>query len=514
MRGAFVGYGRSGKFATMACSPAHRTTRAGGRGGHHLHQVLHAHERDHGPVALPGLPEPLFRPEERVAQLRARLEVGLELAPVVGDGDRRLQLPRHAVQVRPCSATRAAPGGAASAYRGGELRVEARLRQLRPAQDDRAEEAAQPAARRASASAERCRRAERPPTTRTTSSASAGATIAARSRRIISKRASRDGRSAPPRGRSRARPGRSRAAGRRRSRARPARRRPGWRGRGKAAACSSRSRRTRRPPTNHSRKKNAPRPRAEPAPVAEAREEEREARAGTRARRPARSSRRGPGRFAAPGREALEVLVDEEELQEARVAPLDEEEPRRGEQRGRRRRRRSDERDQPAQAAASPAHQSRRIAPGSASATSPFVRKAPAAAAPVAAASPIHGAARLAAPDGRAPGEQRRREEEGEQSVRQVRAGHEEPDRAREQQDAGREALAAPAARGQRRAEASCRAPRVGWEDGPPTASVRRPGRRPRSPSRAGAASRSTAGRSGAARRSRRAASISRGISA
>ena len=66
---------------------------------------------------------------------------------------------------------------------------------------------------------------------------------------------------------------------------------------------------------------------------------------------------------------------------------------------------------------------------------------------------PEPGAARLPAPDRRAAREQRGREEEGEQSVGQVRAGHEEPDRAREQQDAGREALAPPAARGQHEQE-------------------------------------------------------------
>ena len=112
------------------------------------------------------------------------------------------------------------------------------------------------------------------------------------------------------------------------------------------------------------------------------------------------------------------------------------------------------------------------------------------------------GAARLPPADRRAPGEERRREEEREQPVGQVRAGHEKADRAREQQDARREALAPAPARGQHEQERGAESREAGGQAGRPRRLDRRPGRRPRSPSRAAAAFRNRAGRSAAAPRS------------
>ncbi len=113
-------------------------------------------------------------------------------------------------------------------------------------------------------------------------------------------------------------------------------------------------------------------------------------------------------------------------------------------------------------------HHSRRMAPGSASATRPFVRNAPAAAAPVAAASasqaPPASLRRIAA----RPAKQRGREEEREQPVGQVRAGHEKADRAREQQDARRQALAPAPARSQHEQERGAESREAGGQAGRP----------------------------------------------
>ena len=230
----------------------------------------------------------------------------------------------------------------------------------------------------------------------------------------------------------------------------------------------------------------------------------------------ARSSRSGPGRFAAPVAKRCRCSWMKKNCRKPGMALLGEEEPGSGEdeEHGR-----AGEATRARELRASrpvARHQSRRIAPGQRRGRSrPFVRKAPAArrAGPRGQRQP--GPRPLAPPDRRAAGEERRREEERQQPVGQVRARHEEADRARETagcRPRGPRAAAAPRGEDEQQDGAEPREPRR---------QPRRPGRLAEDaergrvrPSRAAAASRSTAApfRRGTTRSP--AASISRGISA
>ena len=279
----------------LAC-PAH-DPRGSGR---HPPRGPQPHERDHAAVALPALPETLLRPEERVARLGPRLEVGLELAR----GSRRRGSASSAPRTRRSGTSRRPTIGARRAERplrtaARELRVEARLRQLAasPGRRRRRSAPSPPATAAERERRDRCRRRGRPPRD-ASEERERGRDDRGQVRGRIDLGARRGMEAAAPRrAPSRARPGRARAAPAAvDARARRAQRRPGSRGRDTAAACCCDSEKKTKTAANQSRKKKRRRPRAGPAPAAAAKKNG-EARQKSERRTPARSSRSGPGRL-------------------------------------------------------------------------------------------------------------------------------------------------------------------------------------------------------------------------